>query len=129
MIGTRLSDKKEGANCLAPFFVGGIAARRLEVNPQAPLNLPRIVNSVGNLAKVCGLVQSPIFRAVVAPIVWLKVIEQVGDLHGELEAHALSYLNLLSKRRVQIPTREPTKVANTTTATGVEAQDASAEHG
>ena len=94
------------------------------MDSQPPLYLPRIVDRGGDLAKVGWLIQSQVIRAGIARVTWLKVVEDVGELHGELKTDPLSYLEVLGEGRVQIPARQASKVAGAS-ATRVDAENAS----
>ena len=98
----------------------------LEVEPQTPFNLSRIVNGGSDLAEVCRLIQSQVVGAAVARVAWLKMIEHIRKLHRELQANALSEFDFLCQRGVHIPSIETTEVPGAA-ATGIDAENAAPE--
>ena len=67
----------------------------LEVDSHTKFHLPRIVYRVGDLAEIRRLVQPQIICAVIARIVGLKVVKDVGKLHRELQTNAFGNLNIV----------------------------------
>ena len=97
------------------------------MDSQPPLHLARIENGIGDFAEIRWLVQPQIVRAVIARVVRLEVVKDVGELHGELDADAFTYLNVLREGRVHVPTLQAPKVARAA-ATRVDAENASPKH-
>jgi len=98
------------------------------VDSQTPLHLSRIVNRAGNPAEILLLVQSQIIRAAVAWIGGLKVVEDIRELHRELQPNPFSYLNILGERGVHVPAIQAPQVADAPAATRIQAENASAKH-
>ena len=80
----------------------------LEVNSQSPLNLPRVKYGRSDFAEVCSARQPQVVRTGVTRITWLEVVEDVGELHCELQAHTFSDLDVLSERRIHVPSVQAT---------------------
>ena len=97
------------------------------MDSHTPLHLTRIEDCSRDLAKICRLVKSQVVRASVARITWLKMIEDISELNCELEAHALSELDVLRERCIQVPSGQTSKIAGTAAAC-VDAEDASPKH-
>jgi len=115
---------KKRADCSALFQYDPELG--LEVEPQTPFNLSRIVNGGSDLPEVCRLIQSQVVGAAIARIAWLKMIEHIRELHRELQANALSEFDFLCQRGVQIPSIETPEVSRTA-ATGIDAENAAPE--
>ena len=90
-------------------------------------HLPGIVNGVCDLAEIRRLVQPQIICAVIARIVGLKVVKDVGKLHRELQTNTLCELKILRQRRIDVPSRQTSKVTDAPAATRIQAENASSK--
>ena len=91
----------------------------LEVKPQPPLNLSRVIDGIGDFAEIRGLVQPQVVSAVVARVVRLEVIEDITELHCELQPNSLSNLNVLRQGCVHAPARQTSQVADASAAPSI----------